>query len=81
MNSKPVVLSVPRQFKRLFLLAAAGLTLTSCETATQDGALLGGLGGAAIGGIAGGRKGALIGGAVGALGGAAVGNSRERRGY
>ena len=80
MNTKPV-LSFPRQFSRFMLLAAAGLMVTSCETQTQNGALLGGRGGAAVGGIAGGRKGALIGGAVGAIGGAVVGNNRERKGY
>jgi hypothetical protein len=81
MNTKPFVSFVPRQASRLVLLAAAGLMVTSCETETQKGALVGGLGGAAIGGIAGGRKGALIGGAAGAIGGAVVGNNREKKGY
>lgn len=60
-------------------LLASTLFLTSCETHTQEGALIGGLGGAAAGGLIGGRKGALIGGAAGAAGGALIGNKKDKR--
>jgi len=55
-----------------------------CENNTQNGALIGGLGGAAIGGgigsVSHGRagEGALIGAAVGAIGGALVGNKMDK---
>ncbi len=57
------------------------LSLCSCQTHTQQGALTGGLGGAALGAIiaddAG--KGALVGGAIGAAAGAAIGSGKDKR--
>ena len=67
-----------------FAMAAATVGLlftnTSCETRTQDGALIGALGGAAIGAAVSrdSGRGALIGGAIGAAGGAAVGSAQDR---
>lgn len=55
------------------------LGLSACQTHTQQGALMGGLGGAAIGGIAGGKKGALIGGAAGAATGAVIGKKKDNK--
>jgi uncharacterized protein YcfJ len=71
----------PHAFRALGsgLVGCLLLTFTSCETQTQKGALIGGLGGAAIGGIAGNGKGALIGGAIGAATGAVIGNNKDRR--
>ncbi len=65
------------------MLTATGLLLTtSCETYTQDGALIGGLAGAGIGALlADDAGGALVGGALGAAAGAAIGSSRDRRGH
>ena len=63
-------------------LLVAGVV--GCENNTQNGALIGGLGGAAIGGgigsVSHGRagEGALIGAAVGAIGGALVGNQMDK---
>lgn len=63
-------------------LLASGIL--GCENNTQNGALIGGLGGAAVGGGIGsmshGRagEGALIGAAVGAIGGALVGNQMDK---
>ena len=63
-------------------LLCAGIL--GCENNTQNGALIGGLGGAAVGGGIGsmshGRagEGALIGAAVGAIGGALVGNQMDK---
>jgi uncharacterized protein YcfJ len=65
------------------LLAAGVVPLaTGCETKTQSGALVGGLGGAAVGAAIGSNNGsagggALIGGAAGALGGALIGNGMD----
>jgi len=63
------------------IFASSLLTLTSCQTHTQKGALYGGAGGAAIGALAAddAGKGALIGGAIGAAGGAAVGSQKDKR--
>jgi uncharacterized protein YcfJ len=55
----------------------AALLLTSCETKTQSGALIGGGSGAIIGGAVGGGQGALIGGAVGVIGGALIGSALD----
>ncbi|MFT5468282.1 MAG: hypothetical protein ACI8UO_003391 [Verrucomicrobiales bacterium] len=65
----------------LLAIPALLLPLNSCQTHTQDGALVGGLGGAAVGALISDDKGrgALIGGALGAAGGAAVGSSKDRR--
>lgn len=56
------------------------LTITSCATNTQTGALAGGVGGAVIGGAIWGWPGALIGGAVGAGGGALIGSAIDENG-
>jgi outer membrane lipoprotein SlyB len=56
------------------------LTMTSCATNTQTGALAGGVGGAVIGGAIWGWPGALIGGAVGAGGGALIGSAIDENG-
>jgi uncharacterized protein YcfJ len=70
--------------------AVIALSLSNCQAPagpnTQQGALLGGLGGAALGGVVGhqsghGIEGALIGGAVGAGTGAAIGNQRDAQQY
>jgi hypothetical protein len=66
------------------------LALTNCQAPagpnTQQGAVVGGLGGAALGGIIGHQsghtaEGALIGGALGAGTGAAIGNQRDAQRY
>ena len=74
-----------KTFKRFVIagVATIGLALTSCQTHTQQGALVGGLGGAALGAAVAGDgnrgEGALIGGAIGAASGAAIGSSKDRR--
>ena len=73
--------------KHTILTIITATSLVSCANtgpATQQGAVIGGLGGAAVGGIIGsqsgrGLEGALIGGALGAAGGAAIGNSKDRQ--
>jgi hypothetical protein len=66
----------------VFPLLVSGLL--GCQNNTQNGALIGGLGGAAvgagIGSVSHGRagEGALIGGAIGAIGGALVGNQMDK---
>jgi hypothetical protein len=68
-------------------LAAAALLFAGCETTgpdTQQGAVLGGLGGAALGGIIGHQsghalEGAAIGGGLGALAGGVYGNAEDQR--
>ncbi len=63
------------------LLAIGLLSLSSCQTYTQRGALVGGLSGAALGAIAADNSGAgaLVGGAIGASAGAALGHAKDRR--
>ena len=59
--------------KVYFALTILTLTLSSCETKTQTGALIGAGGGALAGGLIGGGTGAVIGAGVGAATGALVG--------
>src|SRR4051812_22566408 len=75
-------------FKKLSTAVMAlvlGAGAVGCETATGNGALLGGAGGAlagaAIGSHSHGRagEGALLGGAIGAIGGGIVGNEIDRQ--
>lgn len=77
---KEITQSLRKRIQLLSLgaMAAGTLTLTSCETRAQRGALYGGLGGAAIGAVAGDAEGALIGGAAGATAGAIIGSRRDR---
>ncbi|MCH9630127.1 MAG: hypothetical protein S4CHLAM37_01200 [Chlamydiia bacterium] len=63
-KSKPVI----------FAIVIGAIALTSCESKTGTGALVGGGVGAGAGALIGGGKGALIGGAVGVVGGAIVGH-------
>ncbi len=75
--------------KKLFFSTSllAALFLSGCESAgprTQQGAVVGGLGGAALGGIIGhqsgrGLEGAAIGGALGALAGGVYGDAQDQR--
>ena len=64
-------------------LAAASLSLTSCQTPGEgalSGAAIGAVGGAIIGNQSGDAgKGALLGGAAGAAGGALIGNENQKR--
>lgn len=72
-----------RGFK-LFLIVVSVWAIAGCESHTQEGALIGGIGGAAVGGAIGSKshsragEGALIGGAAGALGGAAIGGQMDK---
>ena len=74
--------------KALVMVAlATALLFSGCETSgpnTQQGAVLGGLGGAALGGIIGhqsgrGLEGAAIGAGVGALAGGVYGNAQDQK--
>lgn len=58
----------------IFAIVLCAFALTSCESKTGTGALVGGGVGAGAGALIGGGKGALIGGAVGVVGGAIVGH-------
>ncbi|VVT25115.1 glycine zipper domain-containing protein [Rhizobium sp. EC-SD404] len=62
--------------KKTLAIALLALPLAAC-TQTQQGAVVGGVGGAAIGAAVGGTDGALIGGAAGAVGGALIGRASE----
>ena len=66
----------------LALAVAAALASAGCRTQTQNGALIGGLGGAGLGAIIGNQfgvrnAGALLGGLGGAAAGAAVGSQQD----
>lgn len=52
------------------------LPLAACSQ-TEQGAVIGGLGGAAVGAAIGDTEGAIIGGAAGAVGGALIGRAQE----
>lgn len=65
------------QFVACSTCAIMLLSLSSCATKTQSGALGGGIAGAAIGGAVGGGEGALIGGAAGVIGGAIIGSAMD----
>ncbi len=63
--------------RRIFFAAIAIAALTGCSQ-TQQGAVIGGLGGAAIGGaVTGDAGGAVVGGGIGAVTGALIGNANE----
>ena|ERR1700722_17490008 len=64
--------------KIAFGLLCSTIVLTSCETNTGTGALVGAGGGAIIGGAVGGWGGAAIGGAIGAGTGALIGYSMDQ---
>lgn len=63
-----------RRKSAILAIALCALALTSCESKTGTGALVGGGLGAGTGALIGGGKGAAIGGAVGIVGGAIVGH-------
>ena len=72
-----------RTWTKSILALALFAAPLGCETKTQSGALIGGLGGAAVGAAIGSNNGsagagALIGGAAGALGGGLIGHGMDK---
>lgn len=67
---------------KIFVVAAAALSLTAC-TASQQGATVGGVGGAVVGSAVtgGSAAGAIVGAGIGAIAGAAAGDALQSRNY